>query len=95
MARPHQRWPQNETLAPQDSHSEYFSIQICTYGCKWSATKNEGMAARLRLSCQATWPNILEEFLSAFLEPKGLRNKLGSKLRGVGEGTNDADHGCK
>jgi hypothetical protein len=44
MARPHQRWPQNETLAPQDSHNEYFSVQICTYGCKWPATKNEGMA---------------------------------------------------
>ncbi len=44
MARPLQRWPQNETLAPQDAHNEYFSVQICTYGCKWPARKNEGMA---------------------------------------------------
>ena len=34
MARPHQRCPQNRFPAPQDSHSEYLSIHICTYGCK-------------------------------------------------------------
>src|SRR5208283_27195 len=43
VERPHQRLSKNQIPAPQDSHSGYFSIKICTYGCKWPAAKNEGM----------------------------------------------------
>ena len=34
----------NEIPGSRYSDSEYFLINICAYGCKWLAAKNEGMA---------------------------------------------------